>query len=230
MSAPRNSQPVIQVIPSGRWPATLAMTIVALLCLHLALQFDRFHTRFLTVELHALFDLDEEQNVPSWFSGAQLLFAATLAFALAVAHRRRVPAESKWWSGLATVLVFLSLDEIAGLHETVNSLIVMSWAIPFGIVALVVALSFIPFVHRLPAPTRNGIVLSGALYFAGAIVVELITSFYFDQDTKRQFRYALLTLLEEGLELFGVWILIRTLLAYMSASRLSLAVVSETES
>lgn len=228
-SAPRNPHHDIHTIPSRTWSVTLALAIVALLCLHLALQYDRFHTRFFPVELHALFDLDEEQNVPSWFSGAQLLLAAALAFALATAYRRVAPADARAWSASAAVLVAASLDEIAGIHETVNSLIVMSWAIPFGILALVVAALFLPFVRRLPPPTRNGIIVSGALYFTGAIVVELITNRYFDQDTKRQFRYALFSLVEEALELFGVWIFVRTLLAHMNASRLSLAVVSDTE-
>ena len=229
LSAPRNFGPQIHVIPSRSWPSMLAVAILVLLCLHLALQYDRFHTRFLPVELHALFDLDEEQNVPSWFSGAQLLLAAALAFALGAARRQGAPADGRAWNGMAAVLLFASFDEIAGIHETLNSLIVMSWAIPFGILGLVVALAFVPFVGRLPAPTRNGIILSGALYFMGAIVVELITSQYFDQDTKRQFRYALFTWVEESLELFGVWVLVRTLIAYMNAMRLSLAVARNSE-
>lgn len=229
-SSPRSPHHAIHGIPKRAWPAVLAAAIAALLCLHLALQYDRFHTHFLTVEFHALFDLDEEHNVPSWFSGAQLLLAAALAYGLSIVHRRANPAAAGAWNRLAAVLVFLSLDEVAGIHETVNSLIVMSWALPFGIAALVGSLSFIPFIQRLPPPTRNGIVLSGTLYFTGAVVVELITSHYFDQDTKRQFRYALFTLVEEGLELFGIWILVRTFLAHMDASRLSLAVVAETDS
>lgn len=228
-SAHRNSDPRIHAIPSRSWPAILVMVIFVLLGLHVALQYDRFHTRVLPVELHALFDLDEEQNVPSWFSGAQLLLAAGLAFALAAAHRRISPGDARAWNAFAAVLVLASLDEIAGIHETINSLIVMSWAIPFGILALVVAAAFVPFVRRLPRTTQNGIVLSGTVYLAGAIVVELITNHYFDQDTKRQFRYALFSLVEEALELFGVWILIRTLLEYMTGSRLSFAVVSESE-
>lgn len=227
--AGREPKPHIHPIRYRVWPVTLALTIVALLCLHVTLQYDRFHTRLLPVEFHALFDLDEEQNVPSWFSGMQLLLAAALAFALATAQRRAAPADARAWNAIAAALVFASLDEIAGIHETVNSLIVMSWAIPFGILALVVAAAFVPFVRRLPAPARNGILVSGALYFTGAIIVELITNQYFDQDTKRQFRYALFSLVEEALELFGVWVLVRTLLAHIDTSRLSLAVVSETE-
>jgi len=223
----RVPQPDVHAIPARMWPTALAVCILALLYVHLLFQFDRFTTNFLPAELHALFDLDEEQNVPSWFSGAQLLVAAALAWTLASAARRVTPGDARAWSGLAAALAFMSLDEIAGIHETFNTLFVMSWTVPFGILALVIGAILLPFVRRLPARTRNGIGLAGAVYLAGAVGMELLTSRFFDQDNKRQFSYALMTLVEEGLEMTGVWILIRTLLAHMSACGITLAVLRE---
>ena len=52
---------------------------------------------------------------------------------------------------------------------------------------------------------------------AGAVGIELISSQFFDESNKRQFSYALNTLVEEGCEMFGIVILIRTLLRHMEA-------------
>ena len=120
---------------------------------------------------------------------------------------------------MAWIVLYLSFDEVAGLHETVNSLSPISWTIPFGALALVVGLWMLPFVWRQPPATRRGLVVSGIVYVAGAVGIELLTSQFFNETNKRQFAYALNTVLEEGGEMIGVVVLIRTLLRHMERDR-----------
>jgi hypothetical protein len=201
--------------PAARTTRALSIVVVVLLAIHIAFQYDRFYTHHLPWEIHALFDLDEEQSVPTWYSAALLAFAALLT--AAVAHARRVTRDrDAWrWAFLAGVMTYLSFDEIAGVHETVNSLSPISWTVPFGLLAIVVGSLFLPFLARQPARTRWGFVAAGVVYLGGAAGVELLTAQWFDESNKRQFLYALFVPVEEGMEMFGAVIMIHTLLRLM---------------
>jgi hypothetical protein len=67
--------------------------------------------------IHELFNLDEEANIPSWFSTIQLFMIGLIAIATAQSeHYRRPP--SKWGLTLFGFgFIYLSLDEGAVLHE-----------------------------------------------------------------------------------------------------------------
>lgn len=158
-----------------------------------------------------LFDVDEENNLPTWFSGAILALAAGCLW-LCARHKRQVRDRSvNQWYVLTFGFLFMSVDEVAGLHESLNSTIQSSWVIPGGIVAFLVGLSFIPFLWNLPSRTRNYFIVAGALYVGGAIGVEIIGA-PMDADTML---YNLTTVAEEGLEMFGVILFLIALLSYM---------------
>ena len=179
------------------------------------MQYDRFHDARSPWEIQQLFDLDEEQSVPNWYSSAALGFAALLAALIATRSRRERTNAPTHWRAMAWILLYMSFDEVAGIHETVNSLSPISWTIPFGLLALAVGAWLLPWVLRLPAATRTGIIVSGVVYVAGAVGIELVTSQFFDESNKRQLDYAFYTIAEEGMEMLGVVWLIRTLLRHM---------------
>ena len=57
------------------------------------------------------------------------------------------------WYLLSVGSLLLSIDEIAGIHETLNSIDMMgdmSWTIPGAIVAGLAGLYFVPFLLNLP--------------------------------------------------------------------------------
>ena len=130
---------------------------------------------------------------------------------------------------MAWIILYLSFDEVAGVHETVNSPTMISWTIPFGLLALLVGAWMLPFVRRLPGPTRRGLIIAGIVYVAGAAGIELLTSQFFDEANKRQFIYALDTVAEEGAEMIGVVVLIHTLLRHMERAAGSATVGVRTE-
>ncbi len=201
--------------PAARTTRLLVIGVLVLLAIHVAFQYDRFYTHHLPWEIHALFDLDEEQSVPTWYSAALLGFAALLTAAVAAARRRDGARDVGRWRLLAWVMTYLSFDEIAGIHETVNSLSPINWTIPFGLLAIVVGSLFLPFLARQAPATRWGFVAAGVVYLGGAAGVEFLTSQFFDESNKREFYYALFTVVEEGMEMFGAVLMIHTLLALM---------------
>lgn len=60
--------------------------------------------------------MDEESNLPTWFSSSQFLLAGLACLAMAVSDRSRRSA----WGALGAVMAFFSLDEIAEIHERVE--------------------------------------------------------------------------------------------------------------
>ena len=87
-----------------------------------------------------------------------------------------------------------SVDEIAGFHETLNSLIEMSWAVPGLVVAVVLGLLSLKFLSSLPAAT--------AVYFR-AIGGKLATEPFLYNDELDTLTYNLWAPVEEGMEMGG---------------------------
>jgi hypothetical protein len=143
-----------------------------------------------------LFDLDEENNLPTWWSGFLLLNVAFFVFIVASANRDKT---RPYWFAIAAGFLILAIDEVAGLHESLNSAIVPSWALFGGVLVAVVALAFIPFLLSLQRRLALMFVVAGVIYVAGAIIVELLSE-ELDADS---FAYVLAVALEEGLEMLG---------------------------
>jgi hypothetical protein len=167
----------------------------------------------------SFFDLDEEESIGTWFS-ALILFAAG-RLALLQARYARVGAQGwhVWWWLLAIGFHLLSLDEVAGFHEFVNTVVEDThWTTYGAIVALAVATAYLPFLWALPARTRWLFVLSGAIYIGGAVGVEWATIWYEDNDQLNTLAYNLWNALEEFMEMAGVILFIYALLGHIAAN------------
>jgi len=165
-----------------------------------------------------LFDVDQENNFPTWFSSFLLLTSAALLW-LCGRHKRSVQdAWARHWTALALGFMLLSLDEVAGVHETINSVIVMTWAIPAAFAVLVLGLAFLPFLLALPRPTRVLFVVAGAMYVAGGAGLEIVGNDMVSQGLRDTLRYKMTTLAEESLEIFGVILFLHALLGYMAGT------------
>jgi hypothetical protein len=161
-----------------------------------------------------LFDVNSEANVPSWFSSL-LLAGGALAAGLVAAMVRRVGGrDARHWAGLAALLLLLSLDEVAALHERLRGPAAtvlgdaargplrVAWVVPGLLLVLVVGIAFVGFVARLPAGTRRPVVAAGGLFLAGAVGVEAISGMVLEAQGDRAL-YLLVTAAEEGLEMSG---------------------------
>jgi hypothetical protein len=176
--------------------------------------------------------VDGEANIPAWFSGALLLFAALLLGAIASAERR-AGGQAALWTLLAVVFVLLSLDEVAQLHELsirplrdhfhATGLLYYTWVVPAGLAATAVAVGYSGFLVSLPGRSRWLFLLSGAIYVGGALGVEALSGRQASLHGEHSLGYHLIVTVEELLEMSGVVVFIYALLDYMRRrfSRLS---------
>jgi cytochrome bd-type quinol oxidase subunit 2 len=159
----------------------------------------------------AFFDLDEEESFGTWFSSGILLMAAVL-----LAHQARIlraEGESwhKWWLVLAIGFCFMSVDEVAGMHEYMNTMMEETpWTVVGFPILLLVALAYLPFLWHHRGRTGLLFLLAGAVYGGGAVGVEHFT----DADVN-SLHYNMWTALEEGMEMAGVIVFIYALLDHI---------------
>jgi hypothetical protein len=173
-----------------------------------------------------IFDVDEELNIPTWFSSSLLLYAAFLLFVCASLNKVKFRVISWYWRFLSWIFIFLSMDEISGFHElaivplrvryALSGYWYNSWVIVGGLFVVTVALLFIPFLLSLPVKFFVIIVLAAGVYVGGAIGVEMWNGHYLNTQGFGPM-YTLLTHLEEGMEMLGVIIFIWALIEYILA-------------
>ena len=178
--------------------------------------------------MRRMFNLNEEQNLPTFFSTLLLLASALLLAILAAAARRddRSRRDAWCWGGLAALFLFLSVDEAASIHELLmrpvgaaagtSDLIHLDWVVPYLVAGAIVALLYARFLLRLPRVIGIRIVAAGSIFVAGAAGIELIGSGMLrDNDYDHgTLAMKLLFLVEETLEMLGVAYFIAALLRY----------------
>ena len=189
----------------------LLIVAITLLACHGALTIYHYRIEELPWLVRQLFDVDEEDTLPTWFSAFLLLIVS--GFLWLCARRKEISADPwrVYWYILSVGFLLMSVDEVAGIHETLNSVIEPHWTVGGGILVLVIGLCYLPFLLRLPRRTALLFVVAGVVYVTGAIGIEILGN-PMDADT---LEYNLLTLVEEGLEMFGVILFLYGLLNHM---------------
>jgi hypothetical protein len=171
------------------------------------------------------FNLNAEHSAPTWFSSSLWLLAALLGLSASSRSSRQV--DRRRWRSLAALFAFLSLDESAGVHEKMGSLlgdhIALTGALHYvwvlyGILFLViVALFYARFVASLPRAVTV-LILAGALVFlAGALGVEMLSAAVESGTTEfpAGLNWPRAIALEETLEMLGVVLVIQGLLLFL---------------
>jgi hypothetical protein len=82
------------------------------------------------------------------------------------------------WYGLAAGFALMSIDEVAGLHETFNMLITGTWVVPALLFVAAVVVVYGGFIFHLPRRTRLLMMGAGAVYFGGALGIEHLSNMY----------------------------------------------------
>ncbi len=177
------------------------------------------------------FDMGAEANFPTYISALSLLFASLLCLLIARQDSLISRSRRRGWMGLAIGLFLMSFDEAAMIHDGVVGVFLeqafgtgegvfrYTWYIPYIPLMFVLALVYIPFFRRLPARYSSLFVLSGVVYFGGALGLEMLESY--GTSAGGFFLYGrnmtgLLRLCEESLEMLGIVILIYSLARYLA--------------
>lgn len=162
----------------------------------------------------SLLSLSYEGNLPTWYASVLPLICAGLLAWIAAGE----PQDRGHWRVLAVGFVLISIDEVIGLHELLSGLfdttgaLHFGWVIPGGALVLVLGLSFLGFLRRLPRATARVFVLAGALYVLGAVACDVPLGWWTSVHGDDGLGYALIDWCEETLEYTGLTIFASALL------------------
>ncbi len=162
---------------------------------------------------YRLFDADREGNVPAWFSTVMLVVVALLSLGVSTLLRDRSAPLRWYWAGLAVVFAYLSLDELAGVHEELvprlslaveaRGALTYPWTIVAAPLVALFVLVYARFLWALPRRTAGLLLLAGGLYVGGALGLEVGGGLIVDEDGEITLGYVLVTSAEELLEMIG---------------------------
>ena len=170
------------------------------------------------------FDMNVENNVPTFFSAFILVTSAVLL--TLITSQLTADRYAANWKWLVIIFSFMAIDEDASLHELliepvrdllpVSGPMYFAWVIPYALAVLVIGVLYLRFVWSLAARTRGLFIGAGCLYLAGALGFESIGGWYFSLHGEvEDLTYSLLVAAEEFLEMSGIILFIYALLDYL---------------
>lgn len=199
--------------------ATSALFIVGIHSLILILIYTQSFEHFYNLDFY--FDLDNEFNIPAYFSTFILFFTALLLGKIFKASEG--DCNRKVWAVLSAVFVILALDELLSFHEKLvhpirnqfdlTGYFFFSWVLILGPIVICLFLYLIPFLKSLPKGYAVKFMIAGAIYVSGAIGFEMIgannayeTGYVFGwrNPQDRGTVYAIIVTIEETLEICGL--------------------------
>lgn len=229
--------PGISISPK-RTLRVLGLIILTLSCFSLVINFIRcFLGRGGLWGVSRLFDVDVENNIPTWYASVTLLICAGLLALITQCKRQQGDRFIKQWHWLSLIFLWMSIDEAASIHELFIRLDVpieadgffrYTWVVPAMGILIVLGLMYWKFLVTLPKLTKRLFLLAGTLYISGALVMEMIGGKYqqivgiqlpvavANNSGFTGMGMALILTLEEALEMCGVAVFIYALLYVLS--------------
>jgi hypothetical protein len=179
-------------------------------------------------DIVSFFNMDRERNLPTTFQMLLFFSCAVSLAGITVVKRLTHDRWTRHWGLLSLVFLLLAWDEIAEIHERLiepirrafdlQGLLFFGWIVPAGIAVLLFGLYYVRFVSSLEAGTRNLVILSGAVFLSGALVLEAIGGWYYERiDQNADMIYVSMATIEESLEMAGLILFLYALLRYLSA-------------
>lgn len=212
-----------------RWFQFTTVTILVFIGLFYYVYTDT-HSDDIIDAIFEIFDVGDESSIPTLFSVVNLLIASVLSFVIYFTEKGKKNWLVIGWLVLSIVLLFLSIDEGAEIHERAGTRFLEftaldiplindhKWLLAGGLLTLVVAPLFIPFLLQLDGRTRLLLVLSGAIFLGGALGLEFVGAWMMHEHgyVKSDLVYHVRRVLEEAFEMYGIALLNCTLLGYLS--------------
>ncbi|MFO0660622.1 MAG: hypothetical protein U0165_12440 [Polyangiaceae bacterium] len=221
-------QPIVTLAaPALVRPLALVMAVVvvsgvAVECLKAPLGLDA-HNGVLP-----MFSLSYEWNIPTLYSAALLgLCSLTLGLVAHVSRLTKQPYVGRWRL-LSLGFAYIAVDEVLQLHEHADALVSLNhifyfdWIVPAGVLLVVLALFYVPFLRWLPSRDRNRFVLAGVIYVGGAVAMEIPLGWWTSHHGQENLGYALIDAVEESLEMLGLNLFLLSLVDYLASRSASL--------
>ncbi|MBI1260575.1 MAG: hypothetical protein GC184_02505 [Rhizobiales bacterium] len=169
--------------------------------------------------------LDAEQCLAAWYSSLTMVVCAGLLACITRMTYRRQQPDVGYWLVLTIVFIGLSLDESTSVHELALEPIqgalhtsgpfLFAWVIPALILVPAFGIFYLGFLRRLPAPYGMWFFLSGAVFVAGALGMEMVGGVTYEAYGATGLKYIMSFALEESLEIIAMTSFLVSLLSYV---------------
>lgn len=180
----------------------------------------------IAIDLANRLSLDAEMSVPTWLAALLAITAGTIAIIVGRVQLKTGPKAA--WYLLAAASFIISVDEVSALHElllqdvhakagygTVQTLAENAWLIILPFVAAAGIAAIIYWAIHLPRRTFWRLTAAFGIYALGAVAVE-IAAIPVDKGVKT---YTVgYVVVEETLELLGLWLMVRAGLLHVNES------------
>lgn len=173
------------------------------------------------------FNMGLEGNLPTFISALQMLVVCLLLAVIGSSKLQRRDPFSRHWLFLSLIFFLLAADEVAEIHEMsirpirelapglVTGLFYWAWVIPATLLVIAVGFAYAKFVFLyLPPATKRSALLGAFLFVCGSIGVEMPEARFVEQHGMDNLTYGIFVLIEETLEMAGVWVFLAGLLGY----------------
>jgi len=221
----------LTIWPERVYHALIAVEIV-LVALSLLSQYVRMYPSLFGAQFPQLahyfvveFDVNAEANFPTFYSVSMAIAASFLLFVIAYLKSNVRDKYRFHWFALALLLLYISLDDASVIHEKTSKYIKgfsdlggwfeYKWVIVGLAVVLILGISFFRFWLHLDNKSKILFLVSGALFFGGAVGVEMIGGHWAYSNGTKNFIYVLFTTLEQSLQYLGIATLVYTLMFYI---------------
>jgi hypothetical protein len=228
------------VVNRRKLSIALGAVFVVLLVAHLVavlLRYKFMPESSLAEKWDHFFNMDQEANFPTYFNTILLFMVAQTFFLMGKSKEGNNDFYFRtYWYFLSVIFVFLSIDELASIHEWFIDLIPhvfgiggtgifkFAWIVPYGIFVIALGFYSITFLLSLKKEYQVKYLIAGAVYISGAVIVEAFGGIVFEQNKGiPTFDYILFFVTpEETMEMLPLIYIINLNLKYLSDSEADL--------
>ena len=181
-----------------------------------------------------VFNIDQEANIPTWFTAGVALYLAMTAAMIASVVKSQGSKQSWAWRGISLMGIYIAMDEVAGFHElaitpirdnwAISPWLYQAWIIPAMILVISISILYFGFFWKLPFYAKFYLVIGAFVYLMGAIGVEAVGGFVLTTQGLNDW-YVQLAHIEEFMEMMGLIIILYSVVEYTRRELKSMTIV-----
>lgn len=222
------------VLAPDRWLLTaqsigvIALTLMAVLCELLQMRagaelLSHWHLWGLTQK----FNFDSADSLPNFFQTVTMLLSTHWLWLITKVKQTNSDAYVNYWRMLTVTFFLLALDEATNFHTMTakpfremlqaSHFLYFTWVVWGMAFALLFVAAYYKFLRALPALMRNQLLFAGAIFLCGAVGLEMVGGQLQTVYGAGSSAVAVGIIVEEVLEMSGVWLFNYALLNYLLA-------------
>ena len=188
-----------------------------------------FTLNYIGPKLLTFFDVDQEKNLPTWYSSIQLSVAGLLCLLIYLFEKysSKITIVSRlFWIGLGLTFLFLSLDELVQLHEIFDHRGLFGitkharwyvYYIPITVIFIIIFSLFSRIIFKNKSHILKYFCVGGVIFLAAALCGDMVKEIIFSHKSLSSIP-AILTIqttIEEFMEMIGISICLTSILEFL---------------